>query len=69
MLNPYQKNNLVSALKEALEEAQKMPCETPCSACVHFDVGRCKKWKEAIPATELETGCPEWRFDEFSPPF
>lgn len=69
MMSPYEKHNLTCALRKALEEAEKMPTTTPCTACVHFRFGECAHWKQPVPSEVLEGGCEEWRFDPFSPPF
>lgn len=69
MLTPHDKLNLINALKKAVDEAEKIPTSTPCTLCAFFRFGDCAKWKSAIPANVLETGCEEWIFDLFSPPF
>lgn len=69
MMTPHEKNNLLSALKKAYEETEKAPTTTPCVDCGFWSQGACLKWKETIPLDMRATGCEEWVFNKFSPPF
>lgn len=69
IMTPYEKQNLIDSLEQAIEAAKDIPTTTPCRDCVFWQDGFCKKWETQIPPETLPLGCEEFTFDRFSPPF
>lgn len=59
-LTPAEKARQIEALERAIWIIKMMPAPK-CPACDHFGPdGVCGVWKQAVPASHLESGCDQF---------
>jgi hypothetical protein len=67
--NAHDKNSLIIALQNVMDYVSKIPVNTPCSNCLNYNEGACKKWDSMVPEETKPIGCESWEFNRDSPPF
>ena len=69
-LSIQQKLVMIDELKMAIEVIKSIKHETPCSDCRNFEPDTGCSVASAMPPKEvLNTGCPEWNYNEQATPF
>lgn len=59
---PVCKKTVLRYLSETIETIEKIPAQTPCLLCSHYEIStsQCAKWASAVPEAFLEKGCSEF---------
>lgn len=52
-----------------LSVIENIKVATPCSDCINFTEGFCRKYESRIPEEHLSSGCDLWEYNKESIPF
>ena len=60
LLTPLRKKQAIEALQAAIAAIEILPPATPCSECMNFEQGHCRRWGAEVPQAHRGHGCGEF---------
>ena len=60
LLTPLRKKQAIEALQAAIAAIEILPPATPCSECLNFEKGHCRRWGAEVPQEHRGHGCGEF---------